>query len=770
MRELNPLNAALLFAICSNAFAQSASVAQDVPDTEAQLSAGAVPDPVTSVATLIKASASSSEARARSVQGWLNQISTPYANQLATGNGAGVTVGVVDSGLQLSHPTLKGQVLASYNAFTGGTDVTDQIGHGTHVSGLIAGSLANGSMTQGVAPGAKLVMAKVFQTGGSSTLTIQKGVDWVVNTQKAPILSLSLGSNTLSLQTSIQNAVTKGTLITAALGNDGKTTSASWPAEFAKASWAKGQIIAVGAVDASNKRASFSNYDPTLASWTVYAPGVNVASSYSVPSVQSAYAYMSGTSMATPIVAGQAALIKGNWNFLTAPDLAQVIFQSATRLCSGTVTAAACAARTTADTMYGWGVVNIGASLQPLGGLNVGTRTGTSVNFAGSSLASAKGGMASGLKGVNAVAVDKFNRGFVVNLASTVISTASTSAAIPAAPSATTAVKGVSFSAEYSQLGNPAEHPGASDSAAPLKLAHLSYRFTDDKGSGFGFGTGGTAGQYFGLDANGSTPLNLGTAGSRFNAPYFAMAESATHMGYSGTLDEGTVVRWGLMTQPASSPATLVDQSTPVAARSLATVELQRQIGAVTGVLTLGQLQESNSVLGFGGAGALALEAEGRTTFMTLAGSLPVTPKTTLSAMATVGMTAGYENAAASLIEGASGSQTAAWSLGMAHKDVWCNGDALGLTLAMPLKTLSGNLQVYSAVSQSQLDGSLQYASQSASLAPSGIEHVLELAYATPLRMGGKLSILTQVRLQPGHDAEAPAQYGLGLRYVRNFK
>ena len=230
------------------------------------------------------------------------------------------------------------------------------------------------------------------------------------------------------------------------------------------------------------------------------------------------------------------------------------------------------------------------------------------------------------------------------------------------------------------------------------------------------------------------------------------------------------MIRWGLMTQAASSPATLVDQSTPVSARSLATVELQKQIGAVTGVLTLGQLQESNSVLGFGGAGALALEAEGRTTFMTLAGSLPVAPKTTLSAMTTVGMTAGYDNTAASLIEGATSSYTAAWSLGLAHKDVWRNGDALGLTLAMPLKTLSGNLQVYSAVSQSQLDGSLQYASQSASLAPSGTEHALELAYATPLRVGGKLSILTQVRLQPGHDAEAPTQYGFGLRYVRNFK
>jgi subtilisin family serine protease len=770
MLKFTPLSAALLCALCSNAFAQAKSVMQDDLDTEGQLMAGAVPAPITSAATLIKASASGTEARARSVQGWLNQISTPYANQLATGNGAGVKVGVVDSGLQLSHPTLKGQVLATYNAFTGGTDVTDQISHGTHVSGLIAGSLANGSMTQGVAPGAKLVMAKVFQTGSSDMLTIQKGVDWVVNTQKAPILSLSLGSNALSLQTSIQNAVTKGTLITAALGNDGFTNRASWPAEFAKASWAKAQIIAVGAVDASNKRAAFSNVDPTLANWTVYAPGVNVASSYSVPTMQNAYAYMSGTSMATPIVAGQAALIKSNWNFLTAPDLAQVIFQSAKRLCSGTVTAAACAARTTADAMYGWGVVNIGASLQPIGGLNVGTRTGTAVNFAGSALASAKGGLASGLKGVNAVAVDKFNRGFVVNLATSATSTASTASAIPAAALTSTAIKGVSFSAEYSLIGNPADHPATSDSQAPLKLAHMSYRFANDRGEGFGFGTGGTAGQYFGLDANGSTPLNLGTAGSRFNAPYFAMAESATHMGYSGTLDNGIVLRWGLMTQAASSSATLLDQVTPVAARSLATVELQKQMGAVTGVLTLGQLQETDSVLGLSGAGALALEAKGRTTFMTLAGSLPVAPNTSLSAMATVGMTAGYDNTAASLIEGASGSQTAAWSLGLARKDLWRDGDALGLTLAMPLKTVSGNLHVYSAVSQSQVDGSLQYASQSASLAPSGTEHALELAYATPLRIGGKLSVLTQVRLQPGHDAEAPTQVGVGLRYVRALK
>jgi hypothetical protein len=77
---------------------------------------------------------------------------------------------------------------------------------------------------------------------------------------------------------------------------------------------------------------------------------------------------------------------------------------------------------------------------------------------------------------------------------------------------------------------------------------------------------------------------------------------------------------------------------------------------------------------------------------------------------------------------------------------------------------------VYSAVSQSQVDGSLQYASQSVSLAPTGTERDLELAYATPLRIGGKLSMLAQLRLQPGHDADAPNQVGVGFRYVREFK
>lgn len=769
MFKLNYATAAILTALCANAFALENASSLDLTPDDTELMAVAAATPVTSGATLVKAAPTAAETRSRSVQGWLNQINKPYANQLATGNGAGVTVGVVDSGVQVTHPSLQGQVIATYNALTGGTDVTDQMGHGTHVSGLIAGTSAYGGLTEGVAPGAKLVMAKVFTTGSSSSVTIGKGIDWVVNVQKAPILSLSLGAAAPAMQSNIQNAVTKGTLITAALGNDGKATG-SWPAEFAKATWANGQIIAVGALDANNKRASFSNYDPTLANWTVFAPGVSVASTYSTPTSPSTYAYMSGTSMATPIVAGQAALIKSNWNFLPAADIAQVIYQSATHLCSDTVTATVCAARKTADAMYGWGLINVGASLQPIGSLNVGTKTGTSVSYASSTIAAPKAGLASGLKGVNTLAVDKFNRGFIVNLASVTTAATVTTSATPVTPTTTVSAKGVKFSAEYATSGSDSNSLYLGDAGAAVTLAKLSYSFANDRGTSYGFGTGGTAHDFFGLQSTGLAPLSLNGEGSRFNAPYFNLAESATHAGYGMTFKDGTVLRMGLMAQAASSSTTLLDLATPVTARTLATVELQKSFGEATGVVTIGQLQENNSVLGMSGTGALALAARPNTTFVTLAGSMPLAQKVTFSMMATLGQTRGYDNAGVSLIDGATGSRSAAWSLGLAQKDILRDGDNMGFTMAMPLKTMSGSLQMTTAVSQSQVDGSLQYATQSVNLQPTGSEKDLELAYATPLRFGGKLTALAQIKLQPGHDAEAPTQFGLGVRYVRLFK
>jgi hypothetical protein len=478
---------------------------------------------------------------------------------------------------------------------------------------------------------------------------------------------------------------------------------------------------------------------------------------------------MSGTSMATPIVAGQAALIKSNWNFLTAPDMAQIIFQSATHLCSDNASAAVCKARTTADAMYGWGLVNVGASLQPIGTLNLTSKTGAVINLAGASLASAKSGKVAGLPTLTTLGVDKFNRGFVVNIGTAVASAGSTTAALPVVAATTTAAGGVKLSAQYTQVVSQQTAMGLANQDNELTLGKVSYSFANEQGSGWGFGTGGTSGAFFGLQSTGFAPLSLSGEGSRFNAPYLALADQAQHVGYAMTLKNGDVLRWGAVVQDTAAQTSLLGAGNAPVSMQLATVELQKTFGTTTTVMTLGQMQESDAVMGMRGTGALAIGAQSSTTFMTLAAAKTIAPKTQLSAMVSVGSTAAYSNQSASLIDGASASQTAAWSMGLARSDVLRSGDSLGLTVSMPLRTMTGSMQVTTASTQNQEDGALGYTTQSLSLSPSGVEKDIELAYARPSVFGGKLSGMAVVKLEPGHDAQAPAQYGLGMRYQKAF-
>jgi len=107
--------------------------------------------------------------------------------------------------------------------------------------------------------------------------------------------------------------------------------------------------------------------------------------------------------------------------------------------------------------------------------------------------------------------------------------------------------------------------------------------------------------------------------------------------------------------------------------------------------------------------------------------------------------------------------------MGLARKDLFKNGDRLGFSVAMPLRTMSGNMHITTATAQSQEDGSLSYATQALSLSPTGMEKDIELAYARPMPFGGTLSTMAQMKLEPDHDAQAATQYGIGFKYQRSF-
>lgn len=194
----------------------------------------------------------------------LKAIAADKAWSVTKGNGARVLV--LDTGLDEKHPDLSGRFEKAKN-FMGGSSV-DDVGHGTHVSGTV---LADGSDSGlfGVAPEAKLLMAKVCGASGCSTAGIVQGVDWGIQ-EKVDVMNLSLGGPFLSssAKTAYQKAENAGIVVVAASGNDG-TGTVSYPA-------AVGTVVAVGAVNPDITKASFSQWGKEL---DVVAPGMDVVSS-----------------------------------------------------------------------------------------------------------------------------------------------------------------------------------------------------------------------------------------------------------------------------------------------------------------------------------------------------------------------------------------------------------------------------------------------------------------------------------------------------------
>ena len=232
---------------------------------------------------------------------------------------------------------------------------------------------------------------------------------------------------------------------------------------------------------------------------------------------------------------------------------------------------------------------------------------------------------------------------------------------------------------------------------------------------------------------------------------------------------DGSVLRLGSINQSPDVDAAMFGAAAQRDNTNVVTAELQKSFGDTTAVFTAGQMTERDAVLGMQGAGALAINNTAATTFMSVAVARPVAERVTASAMFSVGHTAGYKNSAASLIDGATDSTSAAWSMGLARSDMFRTGDKLGLTVAMPLRVMTGSMQVTTATDQSQEDGSLSYATESVSLAPSGMQKNIELAYTRPAQFGGTISAMAVVKLDPGHVAGAPAQYGFGVKYQTRF-
>lgn len=248
----------------------------------------------------------------------LPSIETEKGWGISKGNDT-VIIAVLDTGVQSNHPDLKGKITKGINIVNENTEPDDDVGHGTHVSGIIGAAVNNNEGVAGVSWYNKIMPVKVLDSSGAgSTYSVAQGIIWAVD-HGAKVINMSLGNYAQAdfLHDAIKYAFERDVVMIAASGND-NTDRPGYPAAYP-------EVFAVAATNSSKEKASFSNYGDYI---DVAAPGDSIASTY--PGSQ--YAALSGTSMASPHVAALAGLIRSVNPELTNVEVMELMRKSANDL------------------------------------------------------------------------------------------------------------------------------------------------------------------------------------------------------------------------------------------------------------------------------------------------------------------------------------------------------------------------------------------------------------------------------------------------------
>ncbi|MFY0518080.1 S8 family peptidase [Lysinibacillus sp. UGB7] len=230
-----------------------------------------------------------------------------------------VKVAVIDSGVDFKHPELKSQVLPPYNA-AAPANSTYPGDHGTHVAGIIGAAKDNAVGGHGVNPKAKILPIDVFNgKDGANDFVIAQGILHAIE-QGADVINMSLGGYGESplMKEAVQKAIDNGITVVAAAGNE-STDNYSFPASFEG-------VISVGSTNERNKLSSYSNYGPSV---DVVAPGEDVYSTVHDEKKGSSFVKFSGTSMASPVVAGVASLLKSKYPNLKPHEIEAILEMTA---------------------------------------------------------------------------------------------------------------------------------------------------------------------------------------------------------------------------------------------------------------------------------------------------------------------------------------------------------------------------------------------------------------------------------------------------------
>ena len=703
---------------------------------------------------------------------------TAYA---AGATGRGVRVAVIDSGISLDHPEFEGRIdrSASIDIVTGSrSTLEDQSGHGSHVAGIIAANV-DGAGMRGVAPEATLVAVRAdlrdvsvcdspgcgyFDSDVAAALDHARSND-------VDIVNLSIGKDSAisdAYRRALERIVDSGALVVVAAGNDDLDQPLA-PGRLANSSGIRGGMLVAGAVDGDNAIFRQTNKAGDVAAYYLVAPGVNVFSTFR----DEGYQRLTGTSMATPHVAGAAAVVKSAFPSLSMQEVGEILVRTADDLgASGT------------DQRFGRGLINLERALQPIGRQQVATGDDVdsrrfAIEDSRLSLGTAFGDALSGNTTLaQGMVLDEYDRPFKANFQRLIQQSGGaldfesrffdnrSTRSVPM-----TALSPLGIDAHLSFSEAPDRPATGSARAAMLSdqggdgptFERLALKaFENSQGSA-------TLGLGFAPSAVGATPRSpsaqgLFLDGDSLLAPTDAIVDRGSGAMLQLVATDDLVVHVGLL--DSAGLKTETDNGDGLPGR-LATVGAGYRLSdSVDLQLSYAYLDEAGSLLGSSASGAFAFD-DGAASHLGTArlGYRPIVD-IELFAQATIGVSQMDDDTG--LLRDWSAVRSDAFALGLIAADVAEEGDRVGLVLGQPLRVSSASAMLDMPVARTT-GGSVERMQEQVGLTPSGRELRLELAYQLALEEKDTLGTWLMLQHEPGHDASADPALGVGVRYTRRF-
>lgn len=615
------------------------------------------------------------------------------------------------------------------------------------------------------------------QRGAFADADIAKGVDTAVE-QDAKIINLSLGNEEEGFDKAVTDAIVQATesgrIVVIANGNEDRVDDENNPletppdsdptAQIAADDRTDGLVLAVGVVDENNE-IRFNNCGSSKERCLV-APGIDVETTDNGGGTTTE----DGSSFSAPAVSGSLALLLDLFPSLSPEDAVEILLDSATDLGEEGV-----------DDVFGHGLVNIERAVQPIGvaSLPTGDNVEAGVVTLNASKIGLSGAFGDALANVgalkNGLFLDKFRRPFAADLTDRVVSDErgiDFTGALGSSDIETRSFASGGFTTSLSLRDDdmvdffdlPSSKAGLAGAIYEDQGSLQALSFSGEIADGLTIRGGHnlTAGQQLAVDPVSGPASNLFLFANESLNPQHAFLSKGSGAAITHQLTESTALSVGMLSAVGQGESELGEGfTTQVDLRHRFTNEGEIGVSvAFTG--------EESGFLGSEIGGAFADKAETASQFLTLSGTLPLSATIDLLGSATVGRS-DLSNVKGGILDEVDNVMTSAFMLGVAKNGIVDDKDSLGLMVSQPLRVESGGAATFLVPTSVNADGSIETSRERSSLAPSGRETNLQLAYSRKLADNMGVTTYALMRNQPGHNKDADNDYGVGMRFNLGF-